>query len=143
MIKLERGMGKSTLPYSETYIFEMTDILLRTGFHTIQVDTLDQGRTMMYTFLDALSCYYSIAACAKSDTPLRSSVIDLYAALNATQDDVNGVCDYFLHQFYGDFIWIEASKALTDTVLFRSIMHVLRDSALDVHMPIITLYEEH
>lgn len=120
------------LSISEQQILELQDLFLTNGIHHIGVPSFKEGRALMYTFLDALRCYQSVACFTIDGNTLKKPVLDLQKHL--LQKDME---HFFVEEFVSDFLWIEQDKILYQQCLLLE--NKLSQLGFDQHMPIIIL----
>ncbi len=139
--KLTRSLHCSRFfepPFSEQEIIELNDVFLTHGIHDITVSDIAAGRTLIDTFLSSLNYYNNVACLTASDIPLRSSIFDIYSEVAGGDLE-----EFFLEQFYFDFLWIEVSPTLTETAWFLNFELKLLSFNMDQLLPVIILsYEE-
>ncbi len=125
-------------PLSESTILDIQDAFLTNGMHTLFVETVAVGRSLVNTFLNSLNCYCATACLTRSDQPLPPAVYDLF-----TDIDLYSACgdleEFFIERFYVDFLWIEYTRKFKETTWASDFEQKLRDLKIDQHIPIICL----
>ena len=128
-------------PFSDSDILEIQEKFLCNGFQYLKGLDEAQGRNIIYTFLDSLSLYHNIACLTLDSEPLRDGITDLYAELSAggylNSFEPYYLEEYFIEQFYFDFIWIEATRTLLMSLWFDQVKKKIIDTAIDQHIPIL------
>ena len=122
----------NTFAISEQQILELQDILLTNGMHYLSVPTIQEGRALIYTFLDALRCYQSIACFTIQGNSLKKSVRDLYTQLDQKNWD-----HFFVDEFNSDFLWIEQDASIHHSSMLLE--EKLCQLGMDQQLPIIIL----
>lgn len=125
----------STIPahatkFSDQQILELQDLFLTNGFHEIIVPSLSEGRSLIYTFLDALRCFETVGCVTSYGKTLRADIIDLKGILNEENDS------FFCEGFNLDFIWIEHEP---ENVSFEQ---KILEFKLDDYLPIVIIRKE-
>lgn len=127
---------------NEEQILALQDLFLESGFHEITVSTLQQGRELIYTLLNALRCYSSIGCITQQKLPLKNNVFDIFEYL-----EFYGFCSdshqldlFFTQECEFDFIWIEYTKTQPWNIDFEN---ALRNAKIDHNIPIICLISDH
>ncbi len=139
-----KGARVVSQPFSEADIIELHNRFLTTGFHSLKVKNIHEGRSLVYTLLASLNYHHNIAALSIESQKLESFVHDIYKALDGYSPiNEQSIFDYFLDEFNCDFLWIEMSKDLMSQVWFADFEHMLYDFHLNQHVPIVMLsYEQ-
>lgn len=143
-LNLEKSIKKAKrMPesLSEADILYLEDRFLTNGFHYITVHDIIAGRSLMYRFLHSLNYYSDHAVLSIADLPLDSSITDIYYELlyggyidHSSYSDLD---EFFINQFYYDFIWIEASKQLMNQQWFSEFFEKMINFKLNEHMPVL------
>ena len=101
------------------------------------------GRCLVYRFLNSLYCYNSKAALSISSVILDDSISDIYYELvkdGYTEPLLcNDMEDFFIDQFYCDFMWIEVSDELIKNWWFSDFWQKMVSLKLDKHIPILII----
>ena len=123
---------------TEYEILSLQDAFLVNGLHSINVPNLVVGRILIQNFLNSLPMYTHNACLTLNTTDLPSHISDIYAALynEGLQEQV--IEEFFINEFYFDFVWIEMSDALCKAPWFGHFNKILE--AYGQQMPIIKLY---
>ncbi len=102
---------------SESDILDFQDIFLTPGFHSLTIGTVSEGRDLITTFLGILNCYSEIGCLTQYTSDLSSDIFNIYdeLAFQGALANTNILENFFLEQFFYDFIWIEASHDLLKT----------------------------
>ena len=128
-------------PLSEIDILDLEDKFLTNGFHYINVNDVESGRVLVYQFLDSLPCYGQRAALSIASTMLDNSITDVYYELvkGGYIDSPSYMEEFFIEQFYYDFMWIEACNHLVDYAWFSEFFGKMVSYKLDQHIPILII----
>jgi len=128
---------------SETDILDLEDKFLTHGFHYINVKDIAAGRRLVDKFLDSLQCYTQNAALTISNGSLELCVTDIYYELfkggyvDSTYNfDFDG---FFIHHFYYDFMWIEASNELVESQWFADFFQKMVSFKIDQQIPVLII----
>jgi len=128
---------------SETDILDLEDKFLTNGFHYINVSDVESGRALVYQFLDSLPCYGQRAALSVASTMLDSSITDVYYELVKSGyidfPSHSNMEEFFIDQFYYDFMWIEASGGLIEQGWFSEFFEKMTFFKLDKHIPVLII----
>ena len=134
-------------PFSDAGILEIQEKFLCNGFQYLKSPRMAAGRKIVYTFLESLALYHDVACLSLDNEPLKPGITDLYAELSAggyiNSFESYGLEEYFVEQFYFDFVWIEATRKLLTSSWFEQVKRKIIDAALDQHIPILVIaYED-
>ncbi len=138
--------SKSTIiqeSLTESTILELQDIFLTNGFHQINVSSIEQGRSLLYTFLDSLGIYQDVACLTAIGTPLRPDITDISSDLfdsGCLDSSENYLEEFFIEQWYYDFMWIEATSDLLATPWVDEIKSKIINLKIDRQIPIIEIF---
>ena len=104
------------------------------------VADIEEGRSIIKTFVDALNYYHNIACLTFAPESLDQSIFDIYKALQE-QEDINSqmLFDFFLEQFSYDFLFIEGTKELMRTDWFAEFQQYMIDFKLDHSISIVMI----
>jgi len=144
------GQGVAPLlinqPLTDTDIFTLQDAFLDNGFHYIQVKDVDAGRALIETFLYSLGTYHFIGCLTVAQQALNSTITDVQLELFGAHTygkRCGDLEEFFIEQFYYDFLWIEACHELQATAWYDAFKQKIVELNLNQHIPIIILsYEE-
>lgn len=130
-------------PLTETDILSLQDKFLTNGFHHIQVQKLEIGRSLIETFLDSMHLYKDIACLTLEHEPLQPPISDIYYELVTSEYIKTNLEQFFIDQFYYEFVWIEATAQLLKTEWYQEFEHFIIDYKIDQHIPIMVIsYQE-
>lgn len=127
-------LSNKKLTISEQQILELQDLFLTKGIHTIEVPSIRQGRYLIYSFLDALRCFNSVACITMSKVSLKKNIFNMHEYLHWDNDN------FFSHELDFDFIWIEILKDNKHDIM--SYQHIIEHLCMDRQIPIIQLTEK-
>ena len=128
-------------PLSEHDILDLQDKFLNNGFHYIAVSSVSFGRLLISRFLRSLNCYHENAILTISNPIGNNTIIDLYYELlqGGYLSGNKDLDDFFIDQFYYDFIWIEACHELVDQKWFSEFFSKLLSFKIDRHIPVLVI----
>lgn len=137
------------LPLSEYDILDLQEKFLSNGIHHITVDSLEIGRALIKTFVSSMHCYHENAILSTSFDAASTlsgsdiSFVDIYCELiqgGYIEDNKNfKFNDFFVDQFFYDFMLIEASEDLIDNSWFLKFFTSIKNCEIDRHMPIFVI----
>jgi len=137
---LDFKINSSFSSISELQILELQEVFLTKGFHRITVPSIHEGRTLVYTFLEALRCFQSVGCITKNKIPLEKGIFDIVSYLDFCGfSDVSNIADqelYFIESFDFDFVWIESNK---NDVWHFYFEQKLEELNIDQQIPVIIL----
>ena len=126
---------------SEQQILDLQELFLTKGIHYINVPTLQEGRELIYSFLDALRCFDSIGCVTKYGRSLPKHYFDIYRHLH--KNDFKSALDhlelFFTQDFNFDFVWIELT---THEQWHLKFIQKMEELNIDQHISIIALTTE-
>lgn len=124
-------------PLTESDILCLQDRFLTNGFHHIRVKNVASGRKLIKTFLQSLRVYHEIA-CVTMEPSLEQGVFDIFNELLIGQKIIDFE-EFFVEEFYFDFMWIEATKELLRCPWFADFENHITDLSIDKHIPMFVL----
>jgi hypothetical protein len=125
---------------SEQNIIDLHNEFLHNGFHYLCVKDILVGRHIMHTFLYSLNYYQSVGCLTISSFPLCSSIENIYETLSLYGYlNKNYLSDFFIQEWYFDFIWIEATDELLNASWFSLFLQYIKDFKCDAALPIFVL----
>lgn len=135
-------------PLSEQVILELQDKFLTNGFHYIKVPNQVVGRTLVERFVSSLQMYHHDGACVTlSEQQLPPMITHVYRSISnkgyLDPFDIRDMEEFFIEDFYYDFMWIEATKELLATPWFIEFEKILLDFHMEKHIPIVVVLYEH
>jgi len=124
---------------TETDILSLQDAFLTTGFHSIEFTDQAAGRNLIKNFLHSLPTYRSIA-CLTLDNglDLPNTVFDLYASLYNDGLSEQAIEEFFINDFYYDFMWIEISATLLSEPWYKHFCKIM--AQYEKQMPIVKVF---
>lgn len=127
--------------WNEFDILNLQDRFLTNGFHDLAFSSMEEGRHVMLLFLKSLNIYHDIACLSMEDHPLENRVFNVYQELFDgnfinNNENWNQFEQFFLENFYVDFLWIEASQELCSAPWYKDFEKTLQDLSLDKQLPI-------
>lgn len=130
-------------PFSESEILDLQDKFLSEGIHHIKVTDLASGRDLVDTFLDSLTAHREIACLTVSNTALESYITNIYHELllhgYIDRFESKNLEEFFVDQFYFDFLWIECTSKLMEQSWFADFQMNLLNLKLDRQIPILMI----
>lgn len=127
-------------PFSEAEILELQDKFLSEGIHHIKVADVAAGRDLINTFLDSWTIYRELSCVTLSNMPLESYITNIYHELllhgHIHRSQSQNLEEFFIDQFYFDFLWIECTSRLTEQPWFADFQMNLFNFRLEQQMPI-------
>lgn len=126
-------------PFSENDVLYLQNIFLTPGVHQINVDNIAHGRNMMDKVLDSLQYHHKAACLSFYNEPLSPNVADIINVL-LTDDHLvsaDSLTWFFLNHFYFDFLWIEETQALLDSLWYEQFKQHLVDFNFNQAIPIV------
>jgi len=127
-------------PLSEHDIFDLQDKFLTPGFHYVKASDIKFGRTIINKFLSLLYCYNEIAVLTAADLPLANHITDIHYTLlkeGYLSSSFFELEDFFIEQFYYDFMWIEVSQELIQTKWFSDFFEKMIHFTLIQNIPVL------
>jgi len=126
-------------PFSENDVLYLQDLFLTPGVHHIEVDNIIKTRTMIDKVLYSLQYHQKAACLSLSDLPLATGVSDVLKTLIADDYLVskNNLVLFFLEHFYFDFLWIEETPNLLDSMWYEQFKQHLTDFNFNRSIPIV------
>lgn len=127
--------------FSENEVLYLQNIFLTPGVHQIKVESIVGGRNMIDKFLTSLHYHQKAACLSLCDTPLPMHVTDMVHILLMDDYlvDADSLTLFFLNNFYFDFLWIEETQALLDSLWYEQFKQHLSDFKFDQTIPIIKI----
>lgn len=133
-------------PFTESEILDLQDKFLSEGIHHIKVADLAFGRNLVDTFLDSLTAHRKIACLTVSSKPFGSYITNIYYDLllhgYIDRFEAKNLEEFFIDQFYFDFLWIECSPKLIEQPWFADFQMNLLNLRLERQMPILMISYE-
>ena len=128
-------------PLTEDGIITMHQHFLTNGFYRLTVPSWQDGRNLLENFFRSTHYYHDIGCITLEQTLFDHSVSHIYHEL-LYAGYLDPLCEhdleqFFLEQFYFDFIWIETSQPLLESSWFNSFQEKLIHFKIDKHIPII------
>jgi len=143
IIKDIKQSKKILEPLTESDILDLEDKFLINGFHYISVKSIRAGRSLVFRFLRSLNCYQDEAILSMSTPTINDSVADIYYELvrGGHVDATSGynLNEFFIGQFYYDFMWIEASEELVAAGWFTQFFEKMVNFKLNYHLPVLII----
>ncbi|KKP25246.1 MAG: hypothetical protein UR12_C0043G0017 [candidate division TM6 bacterium GW2011_GWF2_30_66] len=137
-------------PLSEHDILDLQEKFLTNGIHHIAVKNVMFGRSLVFKFLNSINCYHDNAVlsmsneavnffCSKGETFFSDIYYDLLQDGYISKNKKTEFNDFFIEQFYYDFMFIEANQELIDSSWFLNFFDAIKNNKIDQHIPIIVI----
>jgi hypothetical protein len=127
--------------FSEREALCLQELLLTPGEHQVQVKSILQGRQIMADLLSAVKYYQNPACLSLESLPVNFGITDIVKTL--IMDDYLITPDrlalFFLDCFYYDFLWIEETQALLDSIWYEQFKVYLVEFSFQKSIPIIKI----
>lgn len=128
---------------TEEDILFLQDIFLTNGLHHIKVPSVLSGRTIIYKFLRSMNYYHHVTCLTcNDDFPLKKTVGNLFQLLKRAcgqEPSYEHIENYFLEQWFADFMWVELSEDLITNGMVIHALHAMHELDLAHHIPIISV----
>ena len=127
--------------FTEQQILELQHQLLNPGFHHLTVESIEQGRSIMMSFLSSLGCYDRIASVTLGSVELPENIEDIYHHLACGRylGLPDGISSFLIDFWPMDFLWVEENDALKQQEWYFRFERALIDLNYDQHIPIMIL----
>lgn len=133
-------------PLSEQSILEIQEKFLSNGFQYLKVQSIQEGRALIETFLNTLGLYNDVACLTTAKDSIPHNATDIYRILEAggylSPFEDYYLEEYFVEHFYFDFMWIEATTDMLMSSWFENVKKILIHTAIDQHIPILVCVYE-
>jgi len=130
-------------PLSEHDILDLQDKFLNNGFHYINVSDLQFGRSLVFQFLKSLKHCHENAILTVSMSLLDAPITDVYYELiqggYLDKSQHKDLDEFFIDQFYYDFLVIEACHELVDSYWFSEFFNRLINFKIDQNIPVLVV----
>jgi hypothetical protein len=136
--------------YAQQSLFSDSDILtlqekfLTSGFHYVTVHNRAFGRAFVDLFLSSLNHFTSSACVTLGDVALPDTITDVYQELLlggfvTENGQAQAMDDFFVDDFYHDFVWVEACEELQAAPWFEAFENKLRSLQEMQDLPVIVI----
>lgn len=146
IIARARDATRISMPFSEHDIRIFEHKFLTPGMQFLRVPNMQQGRTLVATFLNTLLVYHEVG-CVSQNPFLDDKIIhDIFdqlsnigyiSTLNKTLLD-----EFFTSQFYYDFVWIELDEILSMQQWFDQFMSGLDEFGIYHQIPVLIVLSD-
>lgn len=136
-------------PLSEYDILELQEKFLNNGIHHITVNDIGFGRGLVSRFLNSMRCYHDNAILSmrpdaansvfSKDTAFADIYYDLMQGGYIDESRNLGFNDFFVENFYYDFMLIEACQELVDSNWFLKFFGSMKNNEVDRHIPVLVI----
>jgi len=130
--------------FSEDEIFALNDMLLSSGQHTMLVQNMEVGHSILETFL-ALLQHYKNLYWLSVDMPVPEGCFDVYKHLLEAEclkkNTVDVFVDWIGDFFYADLLVIACSDAMMRQYWYGMFDQAMTQTELYEHVPIIQMID--
>lgn len=127
--------------FSEQEAFCLQELLLTPGEHQVQVESISHGRQIMSNLLSAVRYHQNPACLSLESLPIQAGVSDIVKTL--IMDDYlvspDRLALFFLDCFYFDFLWIEETQTLLDSIWYEQFKCYLVEFSFQKTIPVIRI----
>lgn len=126
-------------PFSENDVMYLQAMFLTPGVHHINIDSISKIRAVIQKILESLQYHQKSACLTLSSLLLAPDVCDIVKVL-ITDDylvSADSLTQFFLDQFYFDFLWIEETPQLLDSIWYEQFKQHLIDFNFNRSVPIV------
>jgi hypothetical protein len=132
------GSKNIKTPFGENDILYLQNAFTTPGVHAIKVQDVKTGRKLVTQLLNSLKWYQDVAYLASSESVPYKRAKNIFAHI--TQPiTVEGMAQFFIENFYYDFLWIEATQELLKEPWLSSFEQQLVNYHIDHMIPIIVI----
>ena len=125
-------------PFNEHDILYLQNAFTTPGVHAIKVKDVKIGRQLVTQLLNSLKWYQDVAYLASSESVPYKGATNIFAHI--TQPiTTESVAQFFIEDFYYDFLWIEATPQLVKESWISSFEQQLVSYHIDHMIPIIII----
>ena len=124
-------------------ILYLQNIFLTSGLHHIKVPDVVSGRLIVSRLLQSMQYHHEVSCLTNiGKPPLKKTVLNIYNSLmrhcgqDASYDEIE---EFFLEQYFADFMWVEISGDLWEIPLVRYALQAMHDLEIAYQMPIVAL----
>lgn len=128
---------KIKLPCNEQSILWLQNAFTTPGIHEISVKNVKEGRTLVYQILNSLKWYQDVACLSLLSTET-DQVADILEKIEQPITHER-VLQFFMDNFYYDFLWIEATSELLKKPWINTFEQQLNQYHIDHMIPIIVI----
>lgn len=123
---------------TEHEILSLQDAFLVNGLHTLHFSNQALGRTLIHDFLQSLPMYNNIACLTLENNHLLTGIFDIHSTLFNEGINEQSIEEFFINEFYFDFMWIEVSDSLSKAPWYGHFCKIMQ--AYKQQMPILLVY---
>lgn len=129
-------------PFEEKDILYLQNAFTTPGVHAITVTSIETGRKLIDQLLDSLKWYQDVGYLASSDSaPCKGKSNVLHSITQPITPEA--VAQFFIDDFYYDFLWIEATNSLLQEPWIAAFEQQLIMFHIDHMIPVIIVsYKE-
>ena len=125
-----------TFPFLEKDILDLQNAFTIPGVHVITVESVQKGRNLISQLLTSLDWYQDIAYLASSNSILYQKATNIITRIEQPLTNET-IAQFFINDFYYDFLWIEATPDLLSEQWLASIEVQLTNFHIDYMIPVI------
>lgn len=129
-------------PFSESDALYLQDIFLTPGVHHVYVDSTSKARSVISKVLKSLQYHQKAAYLSLQNLDLLDDMCDIMRLLIADDYLVNheSLILFFLEDFYFDFLLIEETQELVESIWYEQFKQYLVDFNFHKSIPIIKVH---
>lgn len=124
-------------PCTEPDLLYLNVIFTTKGIHHIRVSDELSGRLLIKNVLASLQWYYQVACITTSDDTV-DFADNVVARLPKPLDDMT-IEQFFLEEFYYDFVWIELTEELKREDWIENFQERIHAFQIDLIIPVIVI----
>ena len=125
-------------------ILLLQEKFLSNGFQYIKVKNLNSGRLIINRFITSLRIYCDMAVVTNEELEPKKNIYNIYNELliggYLNPFELGFMEEFFVEEFYFDFLWIEANEKLLKSSWYQHFEKKLIAFKCDQNIPIITLF---
>ncbi len=135
------GSKNIRTPFEESDILYLQNAFTTPGVHAIKVENVQTGRKLVAQLLNSLKWYQDVAYLASSESVPYTGATNIFAYI-AQPMTAENIAQFFIEDFYYDFLWIEATPTLLKEPWISSFEQQLVNYHIDHMIPIIVISYE-
>lgn len=138
VVKAQNISKTISTPFNEHDILYLQNAFTTPGVHAIKVANLLTGRKLVKQLLNSLKWYQDVAYLASSEAVPNKEASNIISRLEQPITP-EAVAQFFIEDFYYDFLWIEATSELLKEPWIASFETQLVNFHIDHMIPIIVI----
>ena len=124
-------------------ILFLQDVFLTGGIHHIIVPDVISGRKIVDSFLQSLNCHHEVSCLTVTEIPpIQGPTLNICSSLASycgQDDSYEHVEEFFLEQYFADFMWIENLKDLLHIPLVARAIQAMHDLDIVQNIPVVAI----